>query len=59
MEKIKAFFHGVKKEIERVRWPSRKNMIKDSVAVLSFCLFFCVFFYIINVVVVLVKDVLA
>jgi preprotein translocase SecE subunit len=45
MEKLKVFFHGVKKEIGRVRWPNRKNMIKYSGAVLFFCFFFGVFFY--------------
>lgn len=58
MENIKAFFYGVKKEVERVRWPNRKNMIKYSTAVLIFSLFFSMFFYIINVAVVVVKDVL-
>jgi preprotein translocase subunit SecE len=59
MDKIKSFFHGVKKEIERVRWPNRKNMTKDVVSVLTFCIFFGVFFYIINVLFVFVKDVLS
>jgi len=58
MEKIKSFFHGVKKEVERVRWPNRKSMVKYSAAVLTFCLFFGAFFYVINVIVVLLKDVL-
>lgn len=58
MKKIKSFFHGVKKEVERVRWPNKKDMFKYSAAVLSFCLFFGAFFYLINVVVVIVKDVL-
>lgn len=58
MDKIKSFFYGVKKEIERVRWPNRKNMFKYSAAVLSFCLFMSLFFYVINVVVVLLKGVL-
>jgi preprotein translocase SecE subunit len=58
MEKIKSFFHGVSKEIERVRWPNKKSMIKYSAAVLSFCLFFGLFFYLVNFIVVIVKDVL-
>lgn len=58
MEKIKTFFHGVKKEMERVRWPNRKNMVKYSAAVLTFCFFFGAFFYIINVIALLVKGVL-
>lgn len=35
MEKVKKFFAGVKKEMSRVRWPQKKEMIKYSVAVLS------------------------
>ncbi len=58
MEKIKSFFYGVKKEIERVRWPNRKNMVKYSVAVLSFCALLSFFFYIINIIIVLLKEVL-
>ncbi|HHT37938.1 MAG TPA: preprotein translocase subunit SecE [Mollicutes bacterium] len=58
MDKIKSFFHGVKKEIERVRWPNKKSMVKDSIAVLLFCFFLGIFFFVINFVVVFVKDVL-
>lgn len=58
LEKITSFFKGVKKEVDRVRWPNKKNMIKYSTAVISLCAFFCLYFYIINVVVVLLKDVL-
>lgn len=57
MDKVKAFFHGVKKEIERVRWPNRKSMIKYSVAVLSLCAFMGIFFYMINIVIVLIREV--
>ncbi|MDD2469737.1 MAG: preprotein translocase subunit SecE [Bacilli bacterium] len=56
MEKIKTFLHGVKKEIGRVRWPNKKNMIKYSTAVFTVCLFCGIFFYIINLVVILVKG---
>jgi preprotein translocase subunit SecE len=57
MDKIRSFLHGVKKEVERVRWPDRKNLIKDSMAVLTFCIFFGIFFYVINVIVILAKEV--
>lgn len=57
MDKVKAFFHGVKKEIERVRWPNRKSMIKYSAAVLSLCIFMGIFFYVINIIVVLIREV--
>ncbi len=45
MKKIIKFFKGVKKEISRVRWPNKKEMIKYSVATITFILFFAVFFY--------------
>lgn len=57
MEKIKGFFHGVKKEVERVRWPNKKTMLKYSVAVLSFCIFLGLFFFAVNALFVLIKDV--
>jgi preprotein translocase SecE subunit len=59
MDRIKAFFNGVKKESERVRWPSRKNMMKDSGAVLALCFFLGIFFYLVNVSFVLIKEVLS
>jgi preprotein translocase SecE subunit len=59
MGRIKNFFHGVKKETEKVRWPSKKNMIKDSSAVLLLCFFLGIFFYVINVAFILVKEVLS
>lgn len=45
MKKIIKFFKGVKKEISRVRWPNKKEMVKYSIATLVFILFFALFFY--------------
>jgi preprotein translocase subunit SecE len=45
MDKIRAFFNGVKKEISRVRWPNKKQLFKSSLAVVVFSLFFALFFY--------------
>lgn len=44
MKKIRTFFMGVKKEMGKVKWPSRKDMIKYSVATLSCIVFFGLFF---------------
>ncbi|MCI9084051.1 MAG: preprotein translocase subunit SecE [Bacilli bacterium] len=44
MEKVKKFFAGVKKEMSRVRWPQKKEMIKYSVAVLVCIIVFAIFF---------------
>ena len=45
-EKVKKemFFTGVKKELGKVRWPLKKEMIKYSIATLSFIIFFGIFF---------------
>ncbi len=45
MKKIIKFFKGVKKEISRVRWPNKKEMVKYSIATITFILFFSLFFY--------------
>ena len=44
MQKIKQFFAGVKKEMSRVRWPKKKDMIKYSIAVLACAIFLGLFF---------------
>ena len=45
-EKVKkeSFFKGVEKEMGKVRWPLKKEMIKYSIATLSFIIFFGIFF---------------
>ncbi|MGE5455720.1 MAG: preprotein translocase subunit SecE [Ignavibacteriales bacterium] len=44
MKKILKFFIGVKKELAKVRWPSKKEMIKYSVATISFIIIFGLFY---------------
>ena len=44
MKKIAGFLAGVKKEMGRVRWPKKKEMIKYSVAVLVCVVVFATFF---------------
>ena len=46
--KKESWFHGVKSEFKKVRWPSKKEMIKYSVATIVFILFFALFFYLIE-----------
>ena len=38
MKKIKEFFHEVKKEISKVKWPTKKDMVKYSIATIVFWL---------------------
>ncbi|MGI6324837.1 MAG: preprotein translocase subunit SecE [Bacilli bacterium] len=56
MKRVLLFLNGVKKEIERVRWPSRKHMVTYSIATILSIIFFALFFYIIDVIVALIKT---
>jgi preprotein translocase subunit SecE len=58
MKKIARFLVGVKSEMKKVRWPSKKNMIENSVATLSFILVFAVFFAALDLVLSLIKTVI-
>lgn len=49
MKKIKDFFHNLKKELEKVKWPSAKEIAKNTTSTLVFCIFFALFFYLIDV----------
>lgn len=44
MKKIARFFIGIKNEMKNVRWPSKKEMIKYSLATLTFIVAFALFF---------------
>ncbi len=44
-EKFMTFCHGVVNEFKKVRWTSRKDMIKYSIATIVFIVFCSVFFY--------------
>ena len=44
MKKLARFFVNVKKEMKKVRWPKRKEMIKFSGATIAIICFFLVFF---------------
>ena len=54
--RIVGYFKGVRKEISRIRWTKGKEMLKYSVAAVSFILFFCVYFYVIDVLVALIRS---
>ena len=56
MKKIKNFFKDVKKEISKVKWPTKKDMFKYSLTVVLFIVFFALFFSAIDVVVALIKS---
>ena len=54
--KKESWWHGVKSEFKKVRWPSKKEMIKYSIATICFIIFFAIFFWIIEVIVYFIKT---
>ncbi len=57
MKGIVKFLNGVKKEMERIRWPNRKSMIKYSIATIVLIIFFALFFYLIDIIVAYIKTI--
>lgn len=58
MKKVVDYFKGVKKEISRIKWTNKKDLLKYSVASIIFVLFFGVFFYAIDTLVALLRSVM-
>ncbi len=56
MKKIVDYFRGVKKEISRIKWTNKKDLLKYSVASIVFVMFFGVFFYAIDMLVALLRS---
>lgn len=56
MKKIGKFFSEVKKELGNVKWPTKKDMVKYSIATICFVIFFAVFFYLIDLGVAFIKS---
>ncbi len=56
MKKLKKFFSEVKKELGKVKWPNKKDMVKYSIATITFVIFFAVFFYAIDMAVAFIKS---
>lgn len=50
------YFRGVKKEISRIRWIGKKDLIKYSLSTIVFVLFFGLFFYVIDMLVALLRS---
>ena len=55
-KRIIKYFKGVGKEIKRIRWTDRKDLLKYSICTLVFVLFFGVYFYAINWIALLVRS---
>ena len=54
--KIANFFRGVKTEGKRIKWPTKKDMLKYSVATIVFIVFCAAFFYVIDVILALLHT---
>ena len=56
MKKIKEFFKDVKKEVSKVKWPSKKNMVKYTITTVVFILFFALMYAALDVIIALIKS---
>ena len=55
-KKVSKYFKGVWKELKRIRWTDRKDLVKYSICTLVFVLFFGLYFYAIDWIVLLVRS---
>lgn len=55
--KFRIFCHGVKSETLKVHWPSKKDMLKYSIATVGFIVFCSLFFYLIEVIFALIQTI--
>lgn len=58
MKKLARFLVSVKKEMKKVRWPHKKEMLTYSIATLSFLIFFGLFFALSDFIIAAVKMVI-
>ena len=49
MAKKENFFQGVKSEMEKTSWPTKEELFKYTVIVVSTVIFFLVFFYALDI----------
>lgn len=54
--RFRIFCHGVMSETSRVHWPSKKEMVKYSIATIVFIVFCSLFFYLIEVIFALIQS---
>jgi len=53
---IRNWFKSVIKEVSKVKWPSKKEMLKYSIATIIFVIFFALFFYAIELLMAFLKS---
>ena len=51
-----SFFKQVKAEMKKVKWPTKKDMVKYSITTLAFIVLFASFFYIIDILFAILKG---
>ena len=55
-EKKENLFKQIKKEMSKVHFPSRKDMVKYSIATIVFVVFFALYFYAIELIMAFIKS---
>ncbi|MBQ7137278.1 MAG: preprotein translocase subunit SecE [Bacilli bacterium] len=55
-KKLSNWIKSVVKEVSKVKWPSKKEMIKYSIATIGFVIFFALFFYVIELLMAFFKS---
>ena len=55
-DKKENLFVQIKKEMSKVHFPTRKDMVKYSIATIVFVLFFAGYFYLIEIVMAFIKS---
>ncbi len=51
-----GFFKGIKQELKKVTWPSKKDILKYSVATLVFCIVLMAFFQVLDLLLSVIKG---
>ena len=54
--KKESWWQGAKSEIKKVKWPTKKEMIKYSIATITFIIFFALFFFAIEMIVYFIRN---
>lgn len=55
-KRIGSWIKSVFKEVSKVKWPSKKEMLKYSIATIVFVVFFALFFYAIELLMAFLKS---
>ena len=55
-KRIGKYFKGVGKEVKRIKWTSSKDLVRYSVAAVTFVIFFGLYFYAIDWIALLVRS---